>query len=71
MSAAPGGSGSDGGKASAGHKMKYKNASLDSQELRRRREEEGFVSEVMVLALASMTFLDQYSLYLFPPSIEE
>ena len=31
----------DGGKPNSVHKAKYKNASLDSQELRRRREEEG------------------------------
>ena len=36
MSGQPGGSG--GGSA---HKSKYKNAGLDSQEMRRRREEEG------------------------------
>jgi len=41
MSGQPGSSGGGGGSGNAAHKSKYKNAGLDSQELRRRREEEG------------------------------
>lgn len=41
MSTPTPGGGSSGGGSSNAHKSKYKNAGLDTQELRRRREEEG------------------------------